>query len=280
MEGKLLWKQDLGILDSGFFRVPKAQWGFASSPIIHEGAVVVQCDIQKGSFLAAFDVRTGKQIWRTERDEVPTWGTPTIYVHERQTRIVVNGYKHIGGYDFRTGREVWRMRGGGDIPVPTPVIARGLIFINNAHGRMSPIYAIKPGATGDISLKEDVTSNDHIAWSVKRGGSYMQTLLVVGEYLYNLRGNGALFCFRAETGEVVYRERVGEGASFSASPVAADGKFYLASENGNVYVVPSGPAFKLLATNPMGEICMATPAISGGVLFFRTHRRLVAVSGE
>jgi len=278
MNGKLIWKKDFGILDSGFFLVPNAQWGFASSPIIHDGVVVVQCDVQKNSFLAALDLKTGEELWRTSREEVPTWGTPTIHSKGNQTQIIVNGFKHIGGYDFKTGKELWKMSGGGDIPVPTPVVAHDLIFINNAHGRMSPIYAIKTDAKGDISLSENDTSNADVVWSISRGGAYMQTPLIYGDYLYNLRGNGSLTCYRAKTGELIYKEKVGDMASFSASGVAADGKLYFPSEQGDIYVVKAGPDFDLLSANPMNDICMATPAISEGVLFFRTHHYLIAVS--
>ena len=159
MNGELLWKKDFGTLDSGFFMVPDAQWGFASSPIIHNGRVIMQADVQKGSFVAAFDVRTGKELWRTPRADVPTWSTPAVVAMNGRDQVIVNGWKHIGGYDLETGKEVWRMTGGGDIPVPTPITAHGLVFITNAHGKMAPIYAIKPTATGDISLKEGETSN-------------------------------------------------------------------------------------------------------------------------
>jgi len=137
MQGNLIWKKDLGLLDSGFFRVPDAQWGFASSPVIFKDRVIVQCDVQKNSFLASFEIETGKEIWRIARDELPTWSSPTI--SEDKNQIIVNGFKHIGGYDFITGKEIWKMKGGGDIPVPTPVVARDLIYINNAHGGMAPL---------------------------------------------------------------------------------------------------------------------------------------------
>lgn len=279
-QGKLLWKKDFGILDSAFFMVPTAQWGFASSPVIHDGVVVVQCDVLENSFLAALDIKTGKEIWRAPRDEYPTWGTPTIHVGEKQAQIIVNGFKHIGAYDFKTGKDVWKISGGGDIPVPTPVVAHDLVFINSAHGRMSPIYAVKLDAKGDISLKPGETSNDFIVWSIRRGGAYMQTPLIYGEYLYNLRGNGALGCYRAKTGEMVYQEKVGKMASFSASGVAADGKLYFPSEKGDVFVVKAGPDFEVLSTNSMQDILMATPAISEGTLFIRSHHYLFAVSDQ
>jgi outer membrane protein assembly factor BamB len=280
MDGAPLWKKDFGVLDSAFFMVPDAQWGFATSPVIHEGVVIIQADVMKDSFLAAFAVETGKEIWRIERGDVPTWSTPTVHVGEKRTQVIVNGFKHIGSYDFKTGEEIWKLSPGGDIPVPTPVVAHGMVFINGAHGKYSPIYAIRLDAEGDISLEEGATSNEYIAWSIRRGGAYMQTPLLYGDYLYNLRGNGALECYDAKTGERLYREKVGEAASFSASAVAADGKLYLPSEQGNMFVVKAGKEFELLGTNAMNDILMATPAVSEGVLFIRSHHYLFAVSGD
>jgi outer membrane protein assembly factor BamB len=229
------------------------------------------------AFLAALDIKTGKEIWRTPREDVPTWSTPTIFTGGKTTQIIANGFKHIGGYNFETGKEIWKISGGGDIPVPTPVVAHGLVFINSAHGRLSPIYAIRPGAAGDISLEEEEESNESIVWSIRRGGAYMQTPLIYGDYLYNLQGNGSLSCFEAKTGKRIYRETLGKMTGFSASGVAADGKLYFSSEEGDIFVVKAGPEFEILAKNPMKDICMATPAISEGILFFRTHHFLVAI---
>ncbi|UCE21102.1 MAG: PQQ-binding-like beta-propeller repeat protein, partial [Candidatus Aminicenantes bacterium] len=278
MNGELIWKKDFGLLDSAFFSVPSAQWGFASSPVIHEGVVVVQCDALNTAFLAALDIKTGKEIWRTPREDFPTWSTPTIHVGDKRTQIIVNGFKHIGSYDFKTGKELWKISGGGDIPVPTPVVAHDLVFINGAHGRLSPIYAIKLDSKGDISLTDGKTSNESVVWSVSRGGAYMQTPLIYGDYLYNLQSNGLLSCFRAQTGELIYREQLGKRTGFSASGIASDGKLYFSSEEGDIFVVKAGPDFEVLATNSMKDECMATPAISEGTLYFRTHHYLVAVS--
>lgn len=278
LNGKLLWKKDLGVLDSSWYIMPTAQWGFASSPVIYENMVIVQCDVQRNSFLAAFDVQDGREIWRTPRDDVPTWSTPTVHNDGNRTQVIVNGYKHIGGYDAKTGKELWKMKGGGDIPVPTPVIGHGLVFIANAHGFMAPIYAIRLSATGDISLPRDQTSNEGVAWSERRNGAYMQTPLVYADYVYSCRDNGVLNCYEAKTGKQIYEERIGTGRTgFTASPVAANGKIYFTSEEGDVYVIKAGPEFKVLATNPLGEICMSTPAISEGALFFRTRGHVVTV---
>jgi outer membrane protein assembly factor BamB len=280
MAGTLLWKKDLGVLDSGYFMAPDAQWEFGSSPVIHEGVVLIQADVQKDSFLAAFDVRTGREIWRTPRQDVPTWSTPTVHEVDGRTQILVNGWKHTGAYDFRTGREIWKLTGGGDIPVPTPIAGHGLVFITNAHGREgAPVYAIRETASGDISLTSGQTSSTHVAWSVPRDGAYMISPVLYQGLLYVAKNNGVFNVFDATTGERIYQQRLGTGTTgFTASIVAADGKIYFTSEDGDVYVVRAGRTFELLAANPIGEIGMATPAISEGVLFFRTDKSLLAVS--
>lgn len=281
MNGKQLWKRDLGLLDSAFYVVPQAQWEFASSPVIYRDMVLIQCDVLNGSFVAALKIRDGSDVWRTARNEVPTWGTPTVFSEGNHAQMVVNGYKHIGGYDVNTGKEVWRLEGGGDIPTPTPVVAGGLIFITNAHGKLAPIYAVRADATGDISLKGDETSNRFVAWSAPRDGSYMATPLVYGDFLYNCRINGVLSCYEARSGTRSYQERLGAGATgFSASPVAGDGKIYFAGEDGDVYVVKAGPRFELLSKNSVGEECMASPAISEGVIYFRTRSTAIAIAAK
>jgi outer membrane protein assembly factor BamB len=279
LDGTLLWKKDLGVLDSSFFMVPEAQWEFASSPVIHAGKVLVQCDVLKGSFIAAFSVKDGRELWRTDRQDVPTWGTPTVHVVGGRAQMIVNGYKHAGAYDVETGQEIWRLQGGGDIPVPTPVVGHGLAFLTSAHGPVAPVYAVRLDAGGDISLKPGETSNGSIAWSYPRDGAYMSTPIVYGDYLYSIRINGVLNCYNARTGERRYQTRLGGGSSgFSASPVAGDGKIYFASEDGDVFVVKAGPAFELIATNAMGDVCMASPALSKGVIYLRTKSHVVAVA--
>ncbi len=281
MNGKQLWKVDLGVLDSGFFLVPSAQWGFASSPILWKNRVIVQCDIQKGSFLAALDAATGKEIWRTAREETPTWGTPTVVEHDRRAQIVVNGWKHMGAYDAESGRELWKLSGGGDLPVPTPVYGHGLVFLCNAHGRMAPLYAIKPDATGTITPKPEETSSASIPWWTPRNGAYMQTPLVYGDHLYSCTDSGILSCYEAKTGKQLYRERLGTGKTgFSGSPVAGDGKLYFTSEQGETYIVKAGPTFQVTASNALGEVCMATPALSQGSIYFRTQGHVVAVGAQ
>ncbi|MCP4663821.1 MAG: PQQ-binding-like beta-propeller repeat protein [bacterium] len=278
LDGTLLWQRDLGLLDAGP-GIQGIQWGYASSPIIDEDQVIVVCDIvSQSSFLAAFDLESGEERWRTPRDERATWGTPTAHQADGRKQVLVNGYRHIGGYDAQTGEELWWLRGGGDAPIPTPIVAHGLVFITNAHGPLKPIYAIRLDARGDISLEEGTVSNQHVAWSHPRRGVYIPTPLVYGDYLYLLGNNGVLTCLRARTGHVTYHARVaGHRGAYTASPVAAGGKLYMTDEYGDVHVLQAGPEYQHLATNPMGEWCLATPAISGEMLFVRTHKHLVAI---
>jgi outer membrane protein assembly factor BamB len=278
-KGTLLWRKDLGLLESSYFQVPAAQWGFASSPIIHGDRLVVQADVIKGSFLAAFDVATGRELWRAARNDYPTWSTPTVYAARGTTQVIVNGFKHVGGYDLATGKELWRMQGGGDIPVPTPVLHGDLAIITNAHGPAAPIFAVRAGAVGDISLAGGATTNDHIVWSQQREGAYMQTPIVYRDQLYVCRDNGVLNVYEAATGRRLYQQRLADGTTgFSASAIAGDGKLYYTSEDGSIFVIKAGSAFEQIAENDMGETMMATPAISEGTIFFRTRTRLVAVT--
>jgi outer membrane protein assembly factor BamB len=278
MNGKLLWTKDLGVLDAGYYMVPEAQWETGSSPILHDGMIVVQADVQKGSFLAMFDAKDGREVWRIARTDVPTWSTPTIHVVNGQTQILVNGMRHVGAYDFKTGKEIWKLSGGGDIPVPTPVVSGGLVYITNAHGPASPVYAIKDTATGDISLKDNGTSNDAVVWSAARSGGYMCTPLIYRGLVYIVRYNGVLNVFDAKNGEKKYETRLaGATSAFTSSPIANDGKVYIASEDGQVFVLAAGPKYEVIAMNEMSTPVLATPAISEGRLLLRTQDQLMAI---
>lgn len=281
MAGKLVWKKDLGPMDAGYFDVPSAQWGFASSPVIHDGKVIVLCDVQKGSFLAAFDLADGRELWRTPRQDVPTWGTPAVVTANGRTQVVVNGWHHIGGYDFATGKELWKLDGGGDIPVPTPIFADGLLFLTSAHGKVRPMRAIRPEASGDITPENPGATNAAIAWAYARQGNYMQTPLAVGGSLYACHDIGVLTCFDTKTGAIRYGERLTKnGEGFTPSPVSDGRHLYFTSELGNVYVVPTDGKFSITATNKMEETVMSTPAISEGLLLFRTREKLVAIGAK
>jgi outer membrane protein assembly factor BamB len=279
-DGKLKWKKDLGVLDAGWFYDPSYQWEYGASPIIYKNLVIVQADLQKGSFIAAYDLADGRQVWRTDRDEIPSWATPTVLESEKRTELVTNATKHVRGYDPMTGKELWRLAGNSEIVTPTPIGAHGHAYVTAGYAPIQPIYAIKLGtANGDISLPEGKETNSAIAWSKKRGGPYMPTPVVYGDHLYICSNNGILTVYDAKTGAQVYRERIAgnKSVAFTASPVAADGKLYFSSEDGEVFVVKAGPKFELLATNPMGEVLMATPAIVDGMIIVRGRQHLFAI---
>jgi outer membrane protein assembly factor BamB len=280
LNGKLLWQKDFGVLDSGYYVAPEAQWGFASSPVIYDGVVIVQADVQKNSFIGAFDASTGKELWRTPRTDVPTFGTPAVVPYtangQKGLQVVVNGWHHIGGYDFKTGKELWSLKGGGDIPVPTPVFEDGLIVITNAHGESRPIFAIRTDASGDIT-----GSKTAIAWSQDRAGNYMQTPLLDGGLGYFCFDNGILTVYQLATGEKLYQQRLGGGTSgFTSSAVAARDHFYITNEDGHTYVLAKGAAYKLLGENELGETVMASAAISGDVLYLRGRKHLFAIASK
>ncbi len=275
-EGKLLWHQDVGSIDAGAFNDPEAEWGAASSPIIYRDLVIVQGDRHKDSFIAAYDIGTGRLVWSTPRDEQPSWSTPTVVQGPGGDELVTNAPRFARGYDPRTGRELWRLGPHSEIAVPTPFLAQGLIFIADGYHPIQPIYAVVPGGSGDISPKGG-DSGPYVAWSRKRGGPYMPTPIVYGPHLYTCSNSGVLACYEARTGREVYKTRLGGTNGYSASPVAADGRLYFAGEDGDVRVVKAGSQYQLLADNMMKEPCMATPAISNGMIFIRTQHWLYGI---
>ena len=276
--GKELWRVNLGTLDSGWFFDPAFQWGHSSSPIIYRNAVILQADIQKGSFIAAWDVATGKPLWRTERaDEISTWGTPTIArTADGRDVLVTNGTK-IRGYDPASGKQLWTLAPNSEITIGSPVAGNGLVYVTGGYPPVRPIYAIRPGAEGDISLQKGQESNQSIAWSNMTEGTYIPTPLLYDGYLFTLNINGVLTAYDPQSGKRAFRGRVGTGGAFSASPVGADGNLYIASEDGEVYVISATPDMKQIAKNDMKEVIMSTPAISDGLIVVRTMGHLYGV---
>ncbi|HEX8502659.1 MAG TPA: PQQ-binding-like beta-propeller repeat protein [Pyrinomonadaceae bacterium] len=275
--GKLLWKQDLGVLNPGLWDDKESSWGHGSSPVIHKNLVVVQADGHSQSFIAAYDLKTGRQAWRVERGEITSWSTPTVVEAGGRAELVANGGRFIRGYDPLTGRELWRFNDNEtEVKQQAPVAAHGLVYVAGGYPPGRGFYAFRPGASGDITPKPGGGAGAHLAWRADKGGPYTTTPIVYGDLLYTLSDAGVLSAFEAKTGRLVYQERL--PSSFSASPVASDGKLYLSSEDGDVYVVRAGPRFELLATNPVGEPLMATPAITDGMLILRAHRHVYAVA--
>jgi outer membrane protein assembly factor BamB len=276
MQGNVLWKQDLGVLEIGFYLDPSYQWGISSSPVIYRDLVIVQVDLDRGSYLAAYDLRTGRQVWKTPRHDGQSWSTPVLYLGAPRDLLVANAASHVRAYDPRTGRELWQLRWDMEIVLSTPTVANGLIYSASGKGDRQPIVAVRPTARGEVPLADAHGGpRSPLAWSRLTGGAIVTSPLVYGECLYALVDLGVLRCVSPSTGEIHYQQRIPD--SFLASPVAADGKVYLASEDGNIYVVRAGPRYELIAVNPMGEPSVATPAFARGRLIIRTIGHVVAV---
>jgi outer membrane protein assembly factor BamB len=277
VDGERLWSKDLGRLDVGAYDAPDYEWGTASSPILHDGLVFVQCDTQKESFLIALDVETGKVVWKKERDELPSWGTPTVCRGPKGDELVTNASNFIRAYDPKSGDELWRLGGSSKITAPTPIISEGLIVVASGRHPEAPIFVVRSGSRGDLTLKKGKTLSEHIVWSRQKRGSYMPTPIIYRGLLYVLGNSGILDCYDFKTGEEVYRKRIKHaGSGFSASPVASDGRILLSSEDGSIFFVKAGREFKVLSKTSVGETVMATPAIAGGTLYVRTRSKVYA----
>jgi len=277
-KGRFLWKVDLGRVNMGAYDIPSYEWGPASSPIIWNDLVIVQCDTQADSFLLALEASTGKTVWKTDREELPSWGTPTVMQTSAGPQLVTNASNFIRAYDPRTGKELWRLGRSSKITAPTPIFADDLIVVVSGRGPERPIFVVRPGARGDLTLPDGKTSSETIAWSRTGRGSYMPTPLAYKGILYVLGNNGLFDAYNLKTGEEVYRQRLPTiGSGYSASPVAADDKIYLSNEDGEMLVIGAGDKFTHLATNSMGELLMATPALSEGVMYVRSSNSLFAI---
>lgn len=278
VNGRFLWKVDLGRLDLGAYDIPTYEWGPASSPIIWKDLVILQCDTQADSFIIAFNANTGKQVWKTDRDEIPSWGSPTVATTSKGEELIANASNFIRGYDPRTGKELWRLGRSSRITAPTPIFADDMLVVVSGRGPERPIFVVKAGARGDLTLPEGKTSSDTIVWSRTGRGSYMPTPLIYNGILYVLANNGTFDAYNLKTGEEIYRQRLPlVGSGFSASPVASDGKIYLSNEDGEILVVSAGEKFNHIATNSVGELLMATPALSDGVMYVRSSQSLFAI---
>ena len=281
LNGRFLWKVDLGRLDLGAYDIPTYEWGPASSPIIWNNLVILQCDTQNDSFLLALAADTGKTVWKTEREELPSWGTPTVALTSVGPVLVANASNYIRGYDPLTGKELWRLGGSSKITAPTPVFSDDMFVVVSGRAPERPIFAVKAGARGDLTLPEGKSNSEAIAWSRTGRGSYMPTPLIYNGILYVLANNGLLDAYNLRTGEEIYRQRLPlVGSGFSASPVASDGKLYLSNEDGEMLVIAAGQKFNHIATNSMGEMLMATPALSDGVMYVRSSASLFAIGSK
>jgi outer membrane protein assembly factor BamB len=256
----------------------KLSWGPAASPALSKDRLFIVNDNEKESYLLCLNAKTGDEKWNAKRDEKSNWSTPFVWQNEKRTELVTAGAGKVRSYDL-DGKLLWELQGMSTITIPTPFAKHGLLYIASGYildSKNKPIYAIRPGAFGDISLKEGETSNEFIAWNSRQVGPYNPTPLVYGDYLYVLYDMGMLSCFEAKTGKPVYeKERL--NGPFTVSPWAYDGKVFCLNEDGDTFVIQAGPEFKSLGKNKLDEMCMACPAIVGKSLFIRTFTKLYRI---
>ncbi|WP_417747318.1 PQQ-binding-like beta-propeller repeat protein [Rosistilla oblonga] len=268
VDGDLVWQKELPPCKTRY------DWGTAASPVLHEGRLYLISDNEDASYLAAIDAKTGEQVWRVERDEKSNWSTPFIWKNELRTEIITPGTGRIRSYDL-DGKLLYELSGCSSITIAMPYAAHGLLYVSSGYVNddMRPIFAIRPGASGDISLRGEATSNEFIAWCQPKAAPYNPSTIVYGDQLYVLHDRGLMASYDALTGEVIYeKKRIPGGRSFTSSPWAYEGKIFCLNEFGKTLAIAAGPEFKLLQTNELDstELCMTTPAIADGQLILRT----------
>lgn len=274
MKGKQLWTTPLEA--NPIYH----DFGTGSSPVLIGNLLVIVNDNEKQQYIAAFDKHTGKQVWRTNRDAGGTgrrsgWVTPFVWQHALRTEVVTVGPGEAVSYDL-TGKELWRIGGISDIPIPMPFAYDGLLYIN--AGRGGPLFALQPGATGNISLSKDESANKYVVWSQPRAGTYLPTPVAYEGGVYTLTETGILARFDAKTGKLAYKTRIDPAATaFTTSPWAYNGKLFCLSEEGQTFVITTGETFKLLHVNELDEMAQATPAIVGERLLVRTETKLYSI---
>jgi outer membrane protein assembly factor BamB len=274
LDGKALWSKRFDPVKTRY------GWGTAASPVVHEGRVYIVNDNDDHSFLTALDKKTGQEIWKVDRDEASNWSTPFIWKNGGPTELITTGTKRVRSYDL-DGKVLWELGGMSSIVIPTPLSQHGLLYITSGYvgDQNRPVYAVRAGARGDISLKAGETSNEYVAWYLPQGGPYNPSPIVFGDIYYTLLDRGFLTAHDAKTGREIYgKQRLDPAAgAFTASPWAYNGKLFLLSEDGDAFVVQAGPEYKLLWKNSLDEMCMATPAIANGSLIMRTAGRVYRI---
>jgi len=273
--GQPIWTRNLGAIEG------RQAWGTAASPVLYKDRLYVVNDNREKSFIAAFDARTGTEVWRTEREEAENWSSPMVWENGLRAEIVTAGEGKVRSYGL-DGKLLWELSGMSFSAIPTPFARHDLVYVSSGYpgSPLRPAYAIRPGASGDISLKPGETSNAFIAWSDPLLGSYNTSPLVYGDYYYTLLDRGILLNHDARTGKQIYgRQRVSvEASGFTASPWAYNQKIFAISEDGETFVIQAGPEFKLLGKNVLNGMVLATPAIARGSLFIRTSAKLYRIA--
>jgi outer membrane protein assembly factor BamB len=265
-DGKLIWKSLPG-------KIATFGMGPGTSPVLFENAVILQCDEDSGekSFILALDKKTGKEVWKTPRKVQASWATPLVVRTPQRNELITSGNELIISYDPKTGKELWRTKGHESNAIATPVAGGGMVFVY-AGFPVKKTFAIKLGGSGDLTGSKD------IIWQYDKGTAYVPSSILYGDYLYLMSDRGILTCLEAKSGKIVYEGgRVPIPATFTASPVAFDGKLLLTSEDGDTFVIKAGPKHEVIATNSISEPVYASPAISDGMIFIRGEKNLYCI---
>jgi outer membrane protein assembly factor BamB len=274
MKGTLVWSKKTEPVRTRF------GWGTAASPVLYKDRVYLVNDNEDQSYLVAFDKKTGKEVWKVDRQERSNWATPFIWENKQRTEIITPGTSRVRSYDLN-GKQLWEFKGMSMITIPTPFAGPEYLYITSGYilDSRRPLYAIKPGAMGDISLQGDDTSNAFIAWYQKSAGPYHPSPVLHDGLLYVLLDKGFLSCYDARTGKEIYvKQRIDPNRDkFTASPWAADGKIYCLSEDGDTYVIRAGTNFEVLERNALDEMCLATPALVRGTIVLRTASKVYRI---
>ena len=254
-------------------------WGTGASPVVADDRLYILNDNEEDSFLLALDSATGDEVWRVKRSDHGNWATPFVWKNAQRTEIIASGSGRVRSYGL-DGQQLWELGNMSNNAIPTPFAQFGMLYVCSGHvmGKFKPIVAVRPGASGDITLADGETSNDYIAWCQKAAAPYNPSPILYGDYIYVLLDAGFFACYDAKTGEMKYsKKRIPDGRAFTASPWAYNGQIFCLNEFGKTFVIEAGPEFKLLRTNPLGEedVCLATPAIVGNKLLLRNDAAAV-----
>ena len=267
MDGQLLWQSHLAQKYSPF----QITWGHNSSPTLYRDLLILLCDHDPASYLLALNKKSGRQRWKVNRGkELRSYSTPMVMAGTAGDELIVNSSRGLDAYDPASGTHLWSFEEANRFPVPSPSFGDGIIFTSRGY-RSSPYMAIEPGGRGDIS-------DTHVRWRVPTGGPYVSSIIYYAGLVFMVNEAGIVTCADGKTGETVWKTRV--GGVFSASPVAGDGKIYLTSEGGEIIVLRAARQPEILSRNRLDERCLATPAISSGLLFVRTDQHLFAVGNS
>ena len=276
LDGQPLWSRLLGAYKTA------SGWGTGSSPTVHKDRLYVLNDNEDQSFLLALDKRTGEELWRTTREEKSSWSTPYVWENGKRTEIIISGSGTVRSYDL-DGKPLWVIGEMSGNAIPTPMAGENLLYVSSGHimGTKKPIIAIRPGASGDITLAPSETSSEYVAWCLRQAAPYNPSILLYKDHIYVATDLGLVSCYDAKSGDTVYnKKRLQNGRAFTASPWAYNGNIFCLNEYGDTFVIKAGSDFEVLRVNSLADddMCLATPAVAGDKLLIRSDKRLYAIA--